>query len=289
MKNLIKIQLVTIVLAGMSAQPLRAEDPWARGVPPASAELATKLLSWEQGKRAELARERRLMEQSIADKRAQVLALLKQHLRQQRAGTDAAYALEALVRGIEDSNPSEDLILVPSPKLGPSDGVSREELFTEVVKSITVVAHGGNHHSKARENGWLVFSHEGRSEKIEGLGLHLLFIGPEGLIAQHVRPGFQVEENDLDRYAEELEAELEKAPEESIVVVAATEFGGAYDERLRDLVRPIGGKARALEFGGQSYICIGYPGLERGNAIEVFGGKSMTEFATYGDKKKVEE
>jgi len=267
----LSLPFVTLVLPAQEAQ-------WQHALPEKSSELVEKLLGFEEAAREDIARFEASKLAEIEEKRDAVVRILEQTYRRQRAGTDTAKALEHLLSTLRKSSLEEPLRLLPPPAGGVSSEPITDKQFKDFVARLRIESHGNTNVSG---NGHVTAYLDGKEIYREGLsGLHLLVFDSTGLRDRFGISDFGTPDDELEKYAEQLEERIERLPENAVAVLAVGVGASRYNDYLRKFTYPLGGGTRSLQLH-QSYICIGHLGLRRKEAVEVIGGRGMGESAIF--------
>ena len=240
----------------------------AQELPEASKALLLKLETFEKEKRQEI-------ENEIQLKRAQVLELLKGQVTKHPPGSAKANGVETAIAAVENLDASKPFKL-SSIKVShaPTSSKNAQINFELMLKRLAVTAL--NHDSRARLKAEHMIEVKLDNKVIytkKTEGACVLDINPEGKMVAHTFNHIGSDKvREIKAERERMMSILRKIDPGHVVVIAKASacntlsLGGEAD----DIVEIIGGRVKSLPFR-KPYVCIGYQGLRRGDAVEVEG------------------
>jgi len=254
----------------------------ADDLPDGTKMLLSKLETFESEKRQSL-------DSEIKQKRAQVVDLLKGKLTRHPPGSAEAKAVESAISQLKDLDSTEPFSL-SSIKVSsaPMSSKNTQINFELIQKRLMIVAR--NQDQRVRLGGELMLEVRLDNQPLFSAkkeGVYVLEIDPDGKLTSHEfrhigRDKQRANEAERDR----LIKLLRNVDPANIVIL--TKVGAcnalSVNRDADDIVEIIGGRENDLPFR-TPYICIGYHGLRRGDAVEVKGEDRNGKPAEYAPGK----
>ena len=206
----------------------------------------------------------------ITQKRSEVLTLLKGQLRTKLVGSREAISIQAAIDAIEKTESNEPFKIKDTVLPKPVKNVlNTQQLYEQILRTISVEVRN-NAQIEKNQNARAVRLKLNGKEVYSGIhaGTYVIKVNQERVTANKFFPN---RSNQSIITRKQITEYLKETDESHVVIlVAAGASAALYAGGPKDVVSIVGGRADRILFL-QPYICIGYNGLRRGGATEVYG------------------
>jgi len=241
---------------------------FAQALPEKTKQLLQKLEQFEANKHAAL-------EAELKQKRSEISALLKSHAKEQLVESKEALSIQAAIEALNvietGSRFKISSIKIPKASMKAVNADQHIELLLERL-NVTCLRQGllplvnNKFLIKVELDGKSIY--EANKE-----GVHLVIIGESDKVITSHFGNVTSSKKATKEAREKLIDALNNISEEKVVIFCKA---GACrpltnDDKTDQVLQILGGKTRKIGFR-QPYVCMGYKGLRKGDAIEVIGG-----------------